>query len=259
MVPAGDLERVELDRAQPVEDGEDPLGAAGQRPRRGEEVVDREVAPGDVRADDPRLAARLGGGRVCLCPGRKADRPWPWRSSAHRRPPNPVRSRHVSPVPRLSPSASSSRSTNGDLGRLHPAARLVRAEPGDTVDLRERLPSAAPRRPLHLEGVGDGGGRVEIALDRPGVDDLAALLDDRAERDRRRAVGLAVGAGGRPPRRTRAGRRRAGPRRADPARPSGSTNGPRRASRRTARRGGRGGPRGRRPGAAGTGGCPRSA
>jgi hypothetical protein len=39
-----------------------------------------------------------------------------------------------------------------------------------------------------------GLGRIKIALDRPGVDDLAALLDDRPEIERRR-VGVDLGAG----------------------------------------------------------------
>ena len=72
-----------------------------------------------------------------------------------------------------------------DLGGLEPAPRLVRIEPADPVDLREHLAPARSRRPLHLERVRQRRRRVQVALDRPGVDDLAALLDDRAERDGR--------------------------------------------------------------------------
>ena len=49
MVPAGDLERIELERAEPVEHGEDPGRLGRQRARRREEVVDREEAAGDGR------------------------------------------------------------------------------------------------------------------------------------------------------------------------------------------------------------------
>src|SRR4029079_4030403 len=76
-----------------------------------------------------------------------------------------------------------------DLGGLQPPARLDWVEPGDPVELGEHLPSAAPRRPFHLELVRVRRRRIELALDRPGMDDLAALLDDRSERDRWRAVG----------------------------------------------------------------------
>src|SRR5205814_4797079 len=80
-----------------------------------------------------------------------------------------------------------------DLSRLQASSCLVRREPGDSVDLRKELPPAAPGRPLHLELVGDRGRRVQVTLDRPGVDELAALLDDRVERDGRGSVGLLGG------------------------------------------------------------------
>src|SRR5690349_3269642 len=62
-------------------------------------------------------------------------------------------------------------------------ARLVEREPLDAVDLRERSGPAGAGRPLQLEGVADGDVRVEVALGRPRLHDLAALLDDRAEVD----------------------------------------------------------------------------
>src|SRR5258706_3079724 len=110
----------------------------------------------------------------------------------------PITSGHVTYVGRgvrLGPEHLDEPVDEGDLGRLHAAARLVRVEPCDPIDLREALPAPASRRPFHLELVGDRGGRVEVALDRPAVDDLAALLDDRVEWDRRRAVGLGRGCG----------------------------------------------------------------
>src|SRR6185369_13042065 len=72
-----------------------------------------------------------------------------------------------------------------------PAAGFVGREPGDPIDLRERLAPATAGRPFHLELVRDRSRRIQVALDCPGMDDLAALLDDRPELDRRRAVGLA--------------------------------------------------------------------
>ena len=60
VVPAGDVDRVELDRAKAVEDGHDARRLGGQGPRRGEQVVEREVAPGDVA----RQLERGGGAAV---------------------------------------------------------------------------------------------------------------------------------------------------------------------------------------------------
>ena len=50
------------------------------------------------------------------------------------------------------------------------------------IDLGERLLPPTLRRPFHLEAVRLERSRVEIALDRPGRDDLAASLRDLAER-----------------------------------------------------------------------------
>src|SRR5689334_17857353 len=58
-----------------------------------------------------------------------------------------------------------------DLRRLEPGPCFGRREPVHTIDLGEGLTAAAPGRPLHLEGVRDRLPRVEVALDRPGVDD----------------------------------------------------------------------------------------
>ena len=51
MVPPGDLDRVELDRAEPVEHREDAAGPGRERPRRREEVVEDEVAASDLTGD----------------------------------------------------------------------------------------------------------------------------------------------------------------------------------------------------------------
>src|SRR4029079_7983604 len=71
-----------------------------------------------------------------------------------------------------------------DLGRLDAALRLVDVEPLDPVDLRKRLEPPGARRPDHLERVAVRRRRVEVALEGPGVDGLAALLDDAAQLDR---------------------------------------------------------------------------
>ena len=54
VVPADDVDRVELDRAEPVEHREDAVRPRRERPRRREEVVDREVAAGDLAGDQGR-------------------------------------------------------------------------------------------------------------------------------------------------------------------------------------------------------------
>ncbi len=54
MVAARDVDRVELDRAETVEHGEDAVRSRRERPRRREEVVDREVAAGDRAGDQGR-------------------------------------------------------------------------------------------------------------------------------------------------------------------------------------------------------------
>ena len=51
VVAARDVDRVELDRAEPIEDGQDPVVARRQGPRRREEVVERQVPAGHVLGD----------------------------------------------------------------------------------------------------------------------------------------------------------------------------------------------------------------
>src|SRR5690606_33128943 len=57
-------------------------------------------------------------------------------------------------------------------------------EPAGAVDLGERAPLPRPARPLDLERVAAQLPGIGIALDRPGVHDLAAGLADRPERER---------------------------------------------------------------------------
>ena len=61
-------------------------------------------------------------------------------------------------------------------------ARLVEREPGGAVDLGKRLPTAGAWRPFHLEGIADESGRIEVGLDGPHMDDLAAGLSPRCQR-----------------------------------------------------------------------------
>ena len=67
MVATGDIERVELERADPVDDGHDARRLRRQRPGRGEEVAKDEEAAGDVAGDASRPAADHGLG-VCHAP-----------------------------------------------------------------------------------------------------------------------------------------------------------------------------------------------
>src|SRR3954453_14363692 len=80
-----------------------------------------------------------------------------------------------------------------DLRRLQPPACLVGSEPCHAVELGKDLAATTSWRPLHLELVRVGVGWVQVTLDGPGVDDLAALLDDRAEGNRRSPVRLRGG------------------------------------------------------------------
>lgn len=52
-------------------------------------------------------------------------------------------------------------------------------EPGGAVDLGEGGGFAAAGRPFHFEGVAVDRVGVDVGIDGPGVDDLAALLFDR--------------------------------------------------------------------------------
>ena len=72
-----------------------------------------------------------------------------------------------------------------DLGRLDPDPRLGRVEPTDPVDLRDGHDPAGLRRPLEIERVRPCHGRIQVAFDRPRVDDLAALLDDGSQLEQR--------------------------------------------------------------------------
>src|SRR5256886_9931105 len=63
-------------------------------------------------------------------------------------------------------------------------ARLRHREEPDTINLREALNSSRPWRPFEFEGVALQRLRpVPITFERPGVDDLSALLFDGAEFD----------------------------------------------------------------------------
>src|SRR5262249_6185565 len=98
----------------------------------------------------------------------------------------------------------------GDLALDELAASGVEIEPARAIDLRKPPSVPGPGRPLHLEGVAGDAGDVDVALERPCADALAA-----------RPGALGGGA----PRRPRAGRPRAPLRRARPP-PSGSTTRP---------------------------------
>ncbi len=130
----------------------------------------------------------------------------------------------------------------GHLRVLQAKARFAEVEPGHAIDLRERFQPARPGWPLQAERVAACRGRIEVAAQRPGVDELA----------RRAAGSFRVGSARRPvtgglsPRRTRDARRPPGPPR-DRPRPSGSSRRPGPGSRETVRPGGPGAPRGARP------------
>ena len=211
----------------------------------------RRRRPRQRRAGWSRPAPRASAGSAIVAVGmrpmigRRSVRPrqvWRSRSRDRRRTVSPASSRDQ-PV------------DERDLGRLQAAARVVRPEPGDAVDLRERPPLPAPRRPLDLERVRDRRGRVEVALDRPRrgrpcrPSGRSSRAPPAATRPARRPAARI-----RPPRRTRAGRPPAGRPRRRRARPSGSTSSPRPGSRRTVRRGGRAAPRPRRRRRRATGG-----
>ena len=92
-------------------------------------------------------------------------------------------------------SVAASRSISGIWVGLTRRAGLVDVEPLDPVDLGERLDAARSPAASSISNVLlHGRRRVEVALEGPGVDDLAALLDDAAELDRvaagRRVAGL---------------------------------------------------------------------
>ena len=53
MVPPGDVERIELERADPVDDPHDAGSVRWQRPGRRQEVSDAEEAAGDRHGDGP--------------------------------------------------------------------------------------------------------------------------------------------------------------------------------------------------------------
>src|SRR4051794_31790772 len=80
----------------------------------------------------------------------------------------------------------------GRLREVDVAPSFVRLEPCDPVHLGVSLDLAGPARPLDLELVRVGQGRVEITLDRPAVDDLAGTQHDAPQRDRRPGRGRDV-------------------------------------------------------------------
>src|SRR6516165_8004705 len=63
------------------------------------------------------------------------------------------------------------------LARENLLPRFFRRKPSGAIDLGESRLAAALGRPLDLECVRSDRGRIEIAFDRPGGNDLAALLD----------------------------------------------------------------------------------
>ena len=69
MVAARDLERVELERAQPVDDAHDRRGLGGQRARRREEVAQDEEPARDGGRDGSMVAHATEGTGRCRVPG----------------------------------------------------------------------------------------------------------------------------------------------------------------------------------------------
>ena len=84
VIATGDLERVELQRAQAVDDAHDRARLSRQRARRGEEVARDEEAPRDRGGQEPGLGAHVPRsypgrppGRVMYRPGLVPSRPVP--------------------------------------------------------------------------------------------------------------------------------------------------------------------------------------
>src|SRR5262249_56466027 len=71
------------------------------------------------------------------------------------------------------------------LGGVDALAGLGEREPLGAVDLRELAAAAGAGRPFQLERVGVKAGRVEVALQRPRLDDLAGLLAPAAQAGQR--------------------------------------------------------------------------
>src|SRR5690242_2798834 len=69
----------------------------------------------------------------------------------------------------------------GDLRRENPQAGFLRRKPRRAVHLGEFGLAPGSRRPFHGKGVAADRVRVAVALDRPGVNPLAALLAQRRE------------------------------------------------------------------------------
>src|SRR5215469_3754939 len=71
-----------------------------------------------------------------------------------------------------------------ELGRRHLRLRLLVRKKLRLVDLGKLLPLAGSRRPFERERVAPHRRRIAIALERPRVHDLPALVFDRAERSK---------------------------------------------------------------------------
>ena len=63
VVPAGHVERIELERPEPIDHRQDALRPGRQRARRGKQVAEGEEAAGDAQADGDRLGHRPDGSR----------------------------------------------------------------------------------------------------------------------------------------------------------------------------------------------------
>ncbi len=93
-------------------------------------------------------------------------------------------------------------SMNGLLPRQDLPPRRAEIEIGDAVDLGKALLLARLGRPLHLELIAGKAAEIEVGLQREAVDQLAALLPQRRQRQKRAAcdeagllVEFALGAG----------------------------------------------------------------
>ena len=136
MVPPGDLDRVELERAEPVDDGQTLAGSGGQRARRREEMVERRGSGG-------RRRARAGSARA----RRRSSASWD-RHARDDRSPRYVTGRGDY---RGAASAATSRSISGIWVGLTRRLASSSVEPLDPVDLGKRLdaarsPAATPSR-----------------------------------------------------------------------------------------------------------------
>jgi len=69
------------------------------------------------------------------------------------------------------------------LSRHDPDHGVARRKPARAIDLGKFLLPSGARRPLHGEEIALQPGRIAVALERPGLDDLATGLAERTQLD----------------------------------------------------------------------------